>query len=226
MRYQGATTDMPSHLNVIIAGGGRVGFQTASMLDDRGHDLTVIEPNRDRCDAIADEYVATIICGDASNPDILAQADVESADVVAGLTGEPGLNLAVCMEAAEMAPGVRTVARIDNRERAGYARFVDETVFPEDAGARVAVNEIEGSDVRSLADVTGELDIVEIRVEEGAPAANKELRETRFPAGTLVISDDDGDRVARPDTTLTPGKRYVIAVEPDVADEVLNQLRG
>ncbi|WP_251343944.1 potassium channel family protein [Haloplanus halophilus] len=217
---------MPSHLTIIIAGGGRVGYQAAVTLDDRGHDLTVIERDPDRCDAIADEYVATVIRGDASNPDILGQAGVESADVIAGLTGEPGLNLAVCMEAAELAPGIRTVARIDSTERAGYRRFVDETVFPEDAGARVAVNEIEGSDVRSLADVTGDLDIVEIRVEEGAPAANKELRETRFPAGTLVISDDDGDRVARPDTTLTPGKRYVIAVESDVADEVMNLLRG
>jgi len=217
---------MAGHRNVIIAGGGRVGFQTAITLDDRGHDLTVIERDPDRCDGIADEYVATVIQGDASNPDILEQADVESADVIAGLTGEPGLNLAVCMEAAAMSPGIRTVARIDSRRREAYDRFVDETVFPEDAGARVAVNEIEGSDVRSISDVTGDLDILEIRVDEGAPAANKELRAVRFPAGTLVISDDDGNRVARPDTTLTPGRHYVIAVDPDVADEVLNLLRG
>jgi trk system potassium uptake protein TrkA len=217
---------MPSHLDVIIAGGGRVGFRSAITLEDRGHDVTIVEPRRGRCDRIADEYVATVICGDASNPDILTQAGVESADVIAGLTGEPGINLAVCMEAAEIAPGIRTVARIDSEERAAYGRFVDETVFPEDAGARVAVNEIQGSDVRSLADVTGRLDIMEVRVEEGAPAANKVLSETRFPSGTLVISDDDGERVARSDTTLTPGKRYVIAVEPDVVDEVLNLLRG
>jgi len=217
---------MPSHRNVIIAGGGRVGFQTAITLDDRGHDLTVVERDPDRCDVIADEYVATVIQGDASNPAILEQAGVESADVIAGVTGEPGLNLAVCMEAAEMAPAIRTVARIDSRGREAYGRFVDETVFPEDAGARVAVNGIEGSDVRTLADVTGDLDVVEVRVQEGAPAANKALREVRFPTGTLVVSDDDGDRVAGPETTLTPGKHYVIAVEPDVVDEVLNLLRG
>jgi len=213
-------------LDIIIAGGGRVGFETAALLDTRGHDVTVVESDGDRCDAMADEYVATIIRGDASNPDILRQADVDGSDVIAGLTGLPGLNLAICMEAAELNPAIRTVARIAERDQEGYERFVDETVFPEGAGARVAANEIEESDVRTLADVTGTLDIMEIRVEEGAPAAGKALREVRFPAGTLVISDDDGERVARPETTLAPGKRYVIAVEPDVADEVMNLLRG
>jgi trk system potassium uptake protein TrkA len=217
---------MPSHLDIIIAGGGRVGIRSTTMLADRGHELTVVEQRPDRCDAIADEYVATVIRGDASNPDILRQAGVESADVIAGLTGEPGLNLGVCLAARELAPAIRTVARIDRSEHAGYDQFVDETVFPEEAGARVAVNEIEGSDVRTLADVTGRLDIMEIRVKEGAPAANKALSDVRFPTGALVISDDDGDRVARPETTLRPGMRYVIAVDPDVADEVLNLLRG
>jgi trk system potassium uptake protein TrkA len=213
-------------LDITIAGGGRVGFETAKLLERRGHDVTVVESDGDRCDEVADEYVATIIRGDASSPDILRQADVADTDVVAGLTGVPGLNLAICMEATELNPAVRTVARIGDRSQERYDRFVDETVFPEGAGARVAANEIEGSDVRTLADVTGTLDIMEIRVEEGAPAAGKALREVRFPAGTLVISDDDGARVARPETTLAPGRRYVIAVEPDVADEVMNLLRG
>jgi trk system potassium uptake protein TrkA len=217
---------MTSTLDVIVAGGGRVGFQAARTLADRGHDVTIVEADRTRCDDLADEYVATLICGDASNPNILQQADVTGSDVIAGLTGLPGLNLAICMEAAELSPEIRTVARIDTASQELYDRFVDETVFPESAGARVAVNQIEGSDVRTLADVTATLDIMEIRVEEGAPAAGKELRAVRFPRGTLVISDDDGERVAGPETTLTPGKRYVIAVEPDVVDEVLNLLRG
>nr|WP_245902898.1 TrkA C-terminal domain-containing protein [Salinigranum rubrum] len=98
-------------------------------------------------------------------------------------------------------------------------------LFPERAGARVAANERLGSDVRTLADVTGTLDIVQSRVREGAPAAGRTLKEVRFPAGTLVVSDDNGERIARPETTLEPDKQYVVAVEPDVVDEVLNLLR-
>lgn len=217
---------MTGYLDVIIAGGGRVGFQTAKLLGNWDHDITIIERDRSVVDTIADEYLATVVAGDASNPNILEQAGVAEADVIAGLTGESGLNLAVCMEAKDIAPDIRTVARIDSSEKQSYTRFVDAVMFPERAGARTAANEIIGSDVQTLADVTGTLDIMLIRVQEGAPAAGKTLQEVRFPAGTLVVSDDDGNNIARPETTLTPGKRYVVAVEPGVADEVMNLLRG
>jgi len=217
---------MTGSLDIVIAGGGRVGLQTATFLDERAHDVTVVERDPDRCDRIADEYVATVIQGEASNPDILRQADVANADVVAGLTGVAGTNLAVCMEATELSPGVRTVARIDGREKEAYEQFVDAVLFPERAGARIAANEIVGSGVQSLEAGGGELDVIHVRVEAGAPAAGKPLSDVRFPDGALVVSDEAGDRIARPDTTLDPGKQYIVAVESDVADEVMNLLRG
>ncbi|WP_324756601.1 TrkA family potassium uptake protein [Haloarcula montana] len=217
---------MTQDKSVLIVGGGRVGFQTAELLADRGHKVTIIERDPATCEALTDEWMATVIQGDATNPEILTQGGLEKADVVAGLTGQSGVNLAVCMMATRLSPDVRTVARIDHGDGAGYKQFVDAIVYPERAGARVAANEIVGSDVQTLADVTGTLDIMEVLVEEGAPAAGKRLADVRFPAGTLVISDDDGERVAQPDTELRPGRRYVVAVEPDVVEEVMNLLRG
>jgi len=217
---------MTGTLEIIIAGGGRVGFQTAEILADRGHDVTIIERDERIVSDIADRWIATVIRGDATNPDIIEQAGIERADVIAALTGETGLNLAVCLAAAELHPGIRTVARIDRESGETYTRFVHGVVFPERAGSRVAANEIVGSDVQTLADVTGNLDIMQIRVAEGAPAAGKTLSDVRFPAGTIVVSDANGERIARADTTLTPDSSYVIAVEPDVVDEVLNLLRG
>jgi trk system potassium uptake protein TrkA len=217
---------MTSNLDIIIAGGGRVGFQTAEILADRGHDVTIIERDERIVSDIADEWIATVIHGDATNPDIIEQAGIERADAIAALTGETGLNLAVCLAAAELSPEMRTVARIDRATGQSYTRFVDAVVFPERAGARVAANEVVGSDVQTLADVTGNLDIMLVRVAEGAPAAGKQLSDVRFPAGTLIVSDGNGHQVARSDTTLMPDNRYVVAVEPDVADEVMNLMRG
>ena len=217
---------MTSNLDIIIAGGGRVGFQTAEMLADRGHDVTIVERDDRIVSEIADEWIATVIHGDATNPDIIEQAGIDRADAIAALTGETGLNLAICLAAAELQPDIRTVARIDRAAGEAYTRFVDAILFPERAGARVAANEIVGTDVQTLADVTGSLDIMLVRVAEGAPAAGKQLSDVRFPAGTLVVSDEDGQRIARPDTTLTPGSRYVVAVEPSVVEEVMNLLQG
>ncbi|WP_336359046.1 TrkA family potassium uptake protein [Haloarcula sp. CGMCC 1.6347] len=217
---------MTSDLDIIIAGGGRVGFQTAEILADRGHDVTIIERDDRIVSDIADQWIATVIQGDATNPDIIEQAGLDRADAIAALTGETGLNLAVCLAAAELTPDIRTVARIDRTAGEAYTRFVDAVVFPERAGSRVAANEILGSDVQTLADVTGPLDIMLIRVADGAPAAGKALSDVRFPEGTLVVSDANGERIARADTTLSPGSSYVVAVEPDVVDEVMNLMRG
>ena len=217
---------MTGNLDIIIAGGGRVGFQTAELLANRGHDVTIVETEERVVSEIADEWVATVIRGDATDPDIIEQAGVDRADAIAALTGETGLNLAVCLAALELQPEIRTVARIDRAAAESYTRFVDAILFPERAGARVAANEIVGSDVQTLVDMTGDLEIMLVRVAEGAPAAGKRLADVRLPAGALVVSDDDGTRIARSDTTLTPGSRYVVAIEPDVADEVMNLMRG
>jgi trk system potassium uptake protein TrkA len=125
-----------------------------------------------------------------------------------------------------MGAGVRTVARIDRSEKEAYTRFVDAVLFPERAGARSAVNEIVGGDVETLTEITGDLEIAYVRVAEDAPAAGRTLSEVRFPAGTIVVSGEEGDRIARAETTLTPGRRYVVAVEPDVIDEVMRLMRG
>jgi trk system potassium uptake protein TrkA len=217
---------MTSDLNVIIAGGGRVGFQTAELLADRGHDVTIIERDVKVVSDISDEWIATLIRGDATDPSIIEQADVGNADVIAALTGDSGLNLAICLAASDMAPEIRTVCRINNMAGEAYTRFVDAVLFPEHAGARVAANEIVGSDVQTLAEVTGAIDIMLVRVAEGAPAAGKQLSDVQFPAGTLIISEEDGQRIAQPDTMLTAGCQYVVAVEPDVAEEVMNLLQG
>ena len=217
---------MTGTLDVVIAGGGRVGFQTAELLANRDHDVTIIEQDEQVASDLTDEWMATVITGDATDPDIIAQAGLERADVIAALTGQTGLNLAVCLAASELVPEIRTVARIENGTGESYTRFVDAVVFPERAGARVAANEIAGSDVQTLAEVTGDLDVMVIRVADGAPAAGRDLSEVRFPAGTLIVSGEEGDRIARPDTTLIPGSRYLVAVEPDVVDEVLNLMRG
>jgi trk system potassium uptake protein TrkA len=217
---------MTSDLNIIVAGGGRVGFHTAEILADHGHDVTIIETDERIVSDIAEEWIATVIHGDATNPDIIEQAGIDRADAIAALTGETGLNLAVCLAATELSPEIRTVARIDRNSGTAYTRFVDAVLFPERAGARVAANEIIGSDVQTLADVTGTLDIMLVRVAEGAPAAGKTLADVRFPAGTLIVSDGEGERIARSDTRLTPGERYVVAVEPEVAEEVMNLMRG
>ena len=56
---------------------------------------------------------STVIEGDATNPDVLAQADPKQADILAALTGKGPTNFAVCAEAKHLGDEIRTIARID-----------------------------------------------------------------------------------------------------------------
>jgi trk system potassium uptake protein TrkA len=212
-------------LRVVVAGGGRVGKRTAQLLDDRGHDVVVIEENPDQVEALSDEYIATIIQGDATSPAILRQADLDRTDAVAALTGRTGVNLATCMVATRIQPDLLTVMRTDRGVGDEYDEFVDAVTFPERAGARATANAVE-RDIQTLTEATGEIDILEIRVVEGAPVAGRELADIALPRGSLVVSDASGDNIAGPDTVMEPGESYVLAVSPDVADEVMNLMRG
>jgi trk system potassium uptake protein TrkA len=210
----------------VIAGGGEMGVRTAELLSDRGHDVVIVEADHDRCQELADAYLATIIEGDAARPETLRQTQPTRSDVVAALTNDETTNFAVCMAAQRMAPQVRTVMRVDGTPDDLYEEYVDGLVFPERLGARAATNEIAGSGVRTIEDVAGNVEIVEVEITEEAPVAGKRLDEVRLPRGSLIIVDYRGDRIGGPDTVLEVGNRYVVAVESDVADEVMNLMRG
>jgi trk system potassium uptake protein TrkA len=211
---------------IIVAGGGRVGLRTARELADRGHDVVLIEKEADRSDAAADEYVGVVLQGDATAPSILEQADLKRADAIAALTDQPGTNLAVCLEAKRIAPDIRTLARTDTGTEDEYAKLADATILPHELSAATAADILSGDEVRTLAGDHHDLDVLEIEVAEGAPVVGHTLDEISLPRGSLIVSDRDRTRVARADTKLEAGERYVVAVEGDVAEEVLALFRG
>ena len=206
---------------IAIAGGGRVGRRAANLLDDRGHDVVVIEDDPEQVGLLEEEHVATVISGDATRPSILRQVGLDRVDSLAALTNKTGTNLAICMTANYLRPDLRTVMRTEYDVAGEYHGMVDDVVFTEAAGARAAVNLIE-RDVQTLESVTGDLDILQIEVVEGAPVAGRTLEEVSLPRGSLVVSGARGDHTARSDTRLEVGETYIVAVEPAVANEVVN----
>jgi trk system potassium uptake protein TrkA len=209
----------------VVVGGGRVGLRTAVLLRDRAHRVVVVEQDERRCEEIVDEYVATVIEGDATRPGVLKQADLDRTDAVLAMTGHTGTNLAVCLAVDRLASHVQTVMRADRPRVEEYADLVDTVIFPERAGARVAANAVEPQ-VRALEEVTGEIDVAEVTVAEDAPVAGRTLADVSLPRGCLVVSDADGDSVSTRDTKLVPGRTYVVAIEPGVSDEVRRLFRG
>jgi trk system potassium uptake protein TrkA len=220
-----ATHGSDGPLRVVLVGSGRTGLRTARMLSDHDHDVVVVERRDDRVKQLEDEYIATVIHGDATRPSVLRQADLAETDVVAGLTNTTATNLAACTIAKQTNPSVRTVMRTVHDDTGEYSEFVDATFMPESAGAEIAVSAIE-TGVRTLSAAIGDVKILEVTVGTDAPVAGRSLADVSLPDGSLVVSGTSGESTAGPETELLGGHQYIVAAEPSVADEVVNLLRG
>lgn len=80
--------------------------------------------------------------------------------------------------------------------------------------------------MRTIIGTYHDLEILEIEVAKVAPVAGHTLKEISLPKGSLVISDRNRTQIARADTELEPGQYYIVGMESDVLDEVLNLFRG
>jgi trk system potassium uptake protein TrkA len=211
--------------HVVVAGGGRVGHRVARQFADRGKSVTVIEPDFEANAAVAADDRIELIEDDATRPSVLRAALTEDTSVLGALTDHQDTNLAICMAAKQLVPEIRTVARIEDEDGTEFTEYVDEVYYPERASIQAAVNALSGSDVRTLEGVTGDLELFDVQVDFDAPAAGEVVSDA-LPEGSVVVSSVDGDVAVQHSTKLVAGRRYIVAADDDVVDEVLSQFRG
>lgn len=120
-----------------------MGRHAAEQLSQEQNSVTIVERDSEKCEQVSPK-VSQVIEGDGTDPDILEQTDLTEADVVAALTNDTDVNLAICEMAHETAPDVLTILRIsrDGEQDYGHRRFVDDIVYPAAAGATAAVDRI------------------------------------------------------------------------------------
>ncbi|WP_435094630.1 potassium channel family protein [Halorubrum sp. N11] len=221
---------MSADLRVVIVGGQHVGYHAARQLSERGHDVVIVEKDRDRVEFLSEQYDATIIHGDGGRRSVLQQAGLDRSDVFAALTGYGAMtNIGICTMATELEPDVGTVARIDHGDRDEYAGLVDRVVYPEELAAHAATNEIvhvAGGGVQTIEQVTGNLSLLELTVAGDAPVADRELQDVSFPRGAVVVAGRDSNQIPGPEMVLEPGFRYLVAVRTGISDEIVRLFRG
>ena len=85
-------------LNVVIIGGGNVGFMVAERLQQERANITIIEQNEERCEELAEFFPRVLVLqGDGSDLELLEQERVEDADVLVAVTDDDGKNLLVSL---------------------------------------------------------------------------------------------------------------------------------
>lgn len=108
-------------MNILMAGGGRLGRQAMSVLAAAGNDVTVIEIDDEIAEALRTDFSdrgIRVIFGDACDPVLLEEAGCLRADAVVAVTGDDEDNLVIGLLAKRQFRVPRVVARINDPENA------------------------------------------------------------------------------------------------------------
>ena len=101
-------------LYVIIAGAGKVGWNLARELIEKGHEVTCVEQDRRRYLTVEQELEHAVQYGDATELWVLERAGIQRADLVVAVTGDDEDNLLICQVAKDKYGVERVIARVKN----------------------------------------------------------------------------------------------------------------
>ncbi len=79
-------------MKIIILGVGRVGIYLAQTLDAAGHQVTVIDRNRDAFARLGADYGGQMVLGTGIDEDVLKKAGIEKADAFIAVTNGDNTN--------------------------------------------------------------------------------------------------------------------------------------
>ena len=212
---------------LLIAGGGKVGANLARTLVRQGkHEVTLIEQRRDRFERLEHEFEHQVLLGDATELFVLERAGIaRPPDVVAALTGDDEDNLIICQLAREKYGAPKVIARVnDPRNQAHFDLLgISPTVSATRGLMALIEHEVPEHDLVHLLELRKEnLEIVEVQIDEGAPAAGKRVERLDLPEGSRLISVMRNGRseIAVGSTELRPGDQVLAILQPGKEDEL------
>ena len=221
----------PVSLYVIVAGAGKVGWNLARELIDKGHEVTVVESDRRRYLTVEQELEHAVQYGDATELWVLERAGIQRADLVVAVTGDDEDNLLICQVAKEKYLCERIIARVNNPRNLETFKLlgIQPAVSATDLILRLIEHEVPRYGLVHLLDLPEErLEIIELVVSDQAPAAGKRIDELEMPEGSLVISvlRDGGGFVPKADTEIKAGDEVLVVLDPGLEADITAQFVG
>jgi trk system potassium uptake protein len=213
---------------VIIAGGGKVGWNLARELIAKEHEVTLIEGDRERYLTVEQELEHAIQYGDATELWVLERAGIQRADLVIAVTGDDEDNVLICQLAKDKYLCDRIIARVNNPRNRQYFELlgIGPAVSATDLILRLIEHEVPSYGLVHLLDLRDEqLEIIEIEVGEDAPAAGVQVQDVDLPEGSLIISVLRNGRgfVPKADTVIEADDEVLLVLDPGMEDRITAQ---
>jgi trk system potassium uptake protein len=213
---------------VVIAGGGKVGWNLARELIGKGNEVTLLESRRSRYLTIEQELEHAVQYGDATELWVLERAGIQRADLVIAVTGDDEDNMLICQMAKQKYLCERIIARVNNpRNRQWFELLgIQPSVSATDLILRLIEHEVPSYGLVHLLDLRDEqLEIIEVEVVPTAPAAGRMVSEVQLPEGSLIISVLRGGTgfVPKADTVIEAGDEVLLVLDPGLEQAITAQ---
>ncbi len=218
---------------VVIIGGGQIGSYMADLLKRNKLDFVVIDSIRSNIEKLLKKFGEEHVClGDGTDPNVLASVKIETADVVACVTGRDEINLVASTIAKFEFNCSQVVARVNNPNNAwlfNVGMGVDAAINQADIIGHIVVEEMSMKNFMTLMKLSkGDHSIIQLVASENSEAAGKRIKELKLPKSVLLIAIYHGDDFVVPngETTIFPGDRIMLFSSEGIYHELVKIFSG
>lgn len=118
-------------MNVLVIGCGKVGSCLANYLGRLGHDVAVVDWERENFNMLDDDFSGYTIEGVPIDQDVLKRAGIHGCDALAAVSQDDNVNVMVSQVAREIFHVPKVIARIyDPQRKDVFSHFGLKTICP------------------------------------------------------------------------------------------------
>ena len=211
--------------NVMICGGGRVCYYLANQLIQAGMQVKIIEWKKERCEELSDVFPkATVICGDATDHELLLEEGIQKADAFVALTNMDEDNIILSLYAkSQGVPKIIAKVNEDSRAQMVEGLGIDSLVSTKSATAdtitnyvRARMNSYSNANVEAISQLAnGKIEALEFVIKDECKFVNIPLKELKTKKDYLIACIGRGRRVIIPngDDHLEVGDNVVVVTK-------------
>ncbi len=174
-------------MKIIILGAGQVGSSLTENLSNEDNDITVVDHEELRLGYLQDRLDIRTVAGQASLPDVLANAGARDADMLIAVTSSDETNMVACQVAYSVFKTPTKIARVregaymDHPELFGpEALPIDVHISPEQLVTEYVERLIEHPGALQVLDFAGgKVQLVAVKAYYGGPLVGHELKALR-----------------------------------------------
>jgi trk system potassium uptake protein len=225
-------------VKIIILGAGQVGSSVAENLVSEANDITVVDTDVPRLQALQDRLDLRVVAGNGASPAVMRQAGADDADLLIAVTASDQTNLCACRIAQTLFNLPTRIARLRSIDYADYPQLLDDNNFavdfsicPEQEVTDYLKRLIAFPEALQVIEFgKGRVSMVAVRAVGGGPLVGRQIKALRehlpdIDARIAAIYRRDTAIIPDGDTVIEPGDEVFCVAATEHIRAVTAELR-